>query len=74
MHYFDGLEKWNRSVYCAVVDMEIGKRDLQQCADAVIRLQAEYLYSIKRMTGSTLTSRTVSVPITRNGQKVTGSA
>lgn len=26
VHYFDGREKWNRSVYCAVVDMEIGKR------------------------------------------------
>ena len=47
VHYFDGREKWNRSVYCAVVDMEIGKRDLQQCADAVIRLRAEYLYKHK---------------------------
>lgn len=47
VYYFDGREKWNRSVYCAVVDMEIGKRDLQQCADAVIRLRAEYLYKHK---------------------------
>ena len=47
VHYFDGREKWNRSVYCAVVDMEIGKRDLQHCADAVLRLQAEYLYQHK---------------------------
>lgn len=47
VHYFDGAEKWNRKAYCAVVDLEIGKRDLQQCVDAVIRLRAEFLYQRK---------------------------
>jgi len=41
--YYNGGIKRNE-VYAAVVDMEIGDKDLQQCADAVIRLRAEYLY------------------------------
>jgi len=43
----DGSRKWNQSVHYAVVDMDVGKADLQQCADAVMRLQAEYHYSTK---------------------------
>ncbi len=44
----DGRTKPNRSVYVGVIDLEIGKTNLQQCADAVIRLRAEYLYRQKR--------------------------
>ncbi|MCW5923534.1 MAG: DUF4846 domain-containing protein [Saprospiraceae bacterium] len=40
----DGREKSNSGVYDAVVDMPIGKKDLHQCADAIIRLRAEYLW------------------------------
>lgn len=46
--YFDGDEKASRNVYEAVVDMDLDPRDLQQCADAVIRLRAEYLYGQER--------------------------
>ncbi|MFZ5596703.1 MAG: DUF4846 domain-containing protein [Bacillota bacterium] len=41
--YYDGSVK-NREVHEAVADIDVGDRDLQQCADAVIRLRAEYLY------------------------------
>lgn len=47
--YFDGREKYNDNVYISVVDMEIGTRDLQQCADAVMRLRGEFLFEQKRL-------------------------
>lgn len=44
VYHYDGKEKRNK-VYISVIDMDIGNRDLQQCADAVMRLRGEYLYN-----------------------------
>jgi hypothetical protein len=41
---YDGSIKYGTDVYNAVVDLKIGNKDLHQCADAVMRLRAEYLW------------------------------
>lgn len=45
---YNGETKSNDGIYDAVVDLEIGDKDLHQCADAVMRLRAEYLWQQKQ--------------------------
>ena len=45
---FDGRTKTNYNIYDAVIDLPIGNKDLHQCADAIMRLKAEYLWNQKR--------------------------
>ena len=42
--YYNGKEKQGAGVYCAVIDLPIGEKNLHQCADAVMRFRAEYLW------------------------------
>lgn len=48
VNYYDGSIKRQSGVYCAVIDLPIGKRDLHQCADAIMRLRADFLRSTGR--------------------------
>jgi len=43
VHLYDGRVKRSQAAVFAVIDIDVGSKDLQQCADAVIRLRAEYL-------------------------------
>ncbi|MEO5948717.1 MAG: DUF4846 domain-containing protein [Chitinophagaceae bacterium] len=45
VYLYNGKVKPNQSAQFAVIDIDRSKTDLQQCADAVMRLRAEYLFS-----------------------------
>jgi len=45
VYLFNGTPKQNQSAQFAVLDISVGNTDLQQCADAVMRLRAEYLFA-----------------------------
>ncbi len=44
VYLYNGQKKRNQKAQYAVLVMDIGNKDLQQCADAVMRLRAEYLF------------------------------
>jgi hypothetical protein len=45
---YNGEQKWRQDVHAAVIDIDVGDRDLQQCADAIMRLRGEWLFASGR--------------------------
>lgn len=39
---YDGSKKWNQDAHVAVMELPIENADLQQCADSIMRIYAEY--------------------------------
>ncbi len=48
VYLFNGSKKQNQTAQYAVLDISVGNKDLQQCADAVMRLRAEYFFKYKK--------------------------
>lgn len=46
IYFYNGRLRDDQSTQIAVLDIPVGDKDLQQCADAIIRLRAEYFFSI----------------------------
>jgi len=41
---YNGEKKWNQDAHAYVFDIDVGELDLQQCADATMRIRSEYLF------------------------------
>jgi hypothetical protein len=70
VYLFNGQPKRNQSAQYALLDVSTGNKDLQQCADAVMRLRAEYQFSQKQFEqiifyDNDKTTYTFSAPFTR---------
>ncbi len=45
VYLYDGTLKGNQDAHLAVLDIDTGERDRQQCADAALRLRCEFLFA-----------------------------
>lgn len=45
VYLYNGQPKQNQEAQYAVLKLDVGEKDLQQCADAIMRLKAEYHFS-----------------------------
>lgn len=50
VYLYNGTKKEYQGAQFAVLDMDIGKKDLVQCADAAIKLRADFLFKQKRFS------------------------
>lgn len=55
VYVYDGSIKPDQSTQFAVLDISVPHNDLQQCADAVMRLRAEYLFETKNYSAINFT-------------------
>jgi poly-gamma-glutamate synthesis protein (capsule biosynthesis protein) len=44
---YNGQPKFNQNNYVAIFDLSLGDKDLQQCADSLMRVYAEYYWSLQ---------------------------
>jgi Domain of unknown function (4846) len=70
VYLFDGRPKHNQQAQFAVLDISVPRKNLQQCADAVMRLRAEYLFVTKQFdainfTDNANTAYTFHTPYTK---------